>query len=115
MPPKFLANSSGTSQVTDLAGKAPMTSAPPVSPMTQIHQYSTTTTARPVTRNSQMPTFKMPNANLSANPLPTQQRLVTQIGYANPAMTANYQPSTGHMLMNANNGWTEQLFFPRAT
>jgi len=36
MPPEFFANSSETSQVTDLAGKAPMTSAPLVSPMTQI-------------------------------------------------------------------------------
>jgi len=36
MPPEFFANSSGTSQVTDLAGKAPMTSAPLVLPMNQI-------------------------------------------------------------------------------
>jgi len=63
MPPEFFANSSGTSQVTDLAGKAPITSAPPFSPMTQIPQYSTTTTALPVTGNFQMPTFQMPNAN----------------------------------------------------
>ena len=35
MPPEFFANSFGTSQVTDLAGKAPMTSTPPVLPMTQ--------------------------------------------------------------------------------
>jgi len=34
MPPDFGANSSGTSQVADVTGKAPMTSAPPVSPMT---------------------------------------------------------------------------------
>jgi len=51
MPPEFFANGSGTSQVADLAGKAPMTSAPPVSPMTQILQYSTTTTVRPVIGN----------------------------------------------------------------
>ena len=44
MPPEFFANSSGTSQITDLAGKAPMISAPLVSPMTQVPQYSTTTT-----------------------------------------------------------------------
>jgi len=61
MPPEFFTNSSGTSQVTNLAGKAPMTSAPPVLPMTQIPQYSTTTTARPVTGNFQMLTFEMPN------------------------------------------------------
>jgi len=35
MPPDFGANSSGTSQVADTIGKAPMASAPPVSPMTQ--------------------------------------------------------------------------------
>jgi len=115
MTPEFFANSSGTSQVTDLAGKAPMTSAPLVLPMTQIPQYSTTTTARPITGNFQMPTFQMPNANSSANPLPTQPRFVTQTCYANPAMTSNYQPSAGHMPMNANNGWTEQLFFPHVT
>jgi len=115
MPPDFCTNSSGTSQITDLAGKAPTTSAPPVSPMTQIPQYSTTTTTRPVTGNFQMPTFQMPNANSSANPLPTQQRFVTQSGYANPAMTINYQPSAGPMPMNANNGWTEQSFFRHVT
>ena len=35
MPLDFLANSSKTSRVVDLIGKAPMTSEPPVSPMTQ--------------------------------------------------------------------------------
>jgi len=35
MPPDFTANSSGTSQVADTTGKAPMASAPPVSLMTQ--------------------------------------------------------------------------------
>jgi len=69
MPPDFFVNSSRTSQVADLAGKAPMTSAPPVSPMTQNPQYATTTTARPITGNFQMPTFQIPNA--SADPLPT--------------------------------------------
>jgi len=72
MPLEFFANSSGTSQVTDLAGKTPMPSVPPVSPMTQIPQYSTTTTARPVTGNFQMPTFQIPNANSSTNSLPMQ-------------------------------------------
>jgi len=57
MPPDFFANNSGTSQVADLAGKAPMTSAPPVSPITQVPQYSTTTTTRPIAGNFQMPTF----------------------------------------------------------
>ena len=57
MPPDFMANSSGTSQVADVIGKAPMTSAPPLSPMTQNPQYYTITIARPFTGNSQMPTF----------------------------------------------------------
>jgi len=35
MPLDFFANSSGTSQVANLVGKAPMTSTPPVSSMTQ--------------------------------------------------------------------------------
>jgi hypothetical protein len=104
MPPDFGANSSGTSQAADMIGKAPMTSAPPVSPMTQNPQYSTTTTARPFTGNSQMPTFQMPNA--SADPLPTHQRFMTQTGYVNPMMIPNYQPSTGPTPMNVNNGWT---------
>jgi len=65
MPPDFFVNNSGTSQVADVAGKAPMTPAPPVSPMTQNPQYSTTTTARPITRNFQTPTFQIPNANSS--------------------------------------------------
>jgi len=62
-----------------------------------------------------MPTFQLPNANSSTNPLLTQQRFVTQTGYANLAVTTNYQPSAGHIPMNANNGWTEQLFFPHVT
>jgi len=48
----------------------------------------------------------MPNANSLANPLPTQQRFVTQTGYVNPATMLNYQPSVGPTPMNANNGWT---------
>jgi len=40
---------------------------------------------------------------------------MTQTGYASPAMTTNYQPLAGHMPMNTNNGWTEQLFFPHVT
>jgi len=35
MPPEFMANNAGTSQVADMTSKAPMASAPPVSPMTQ--------------------------------------------------------------------------------
>jgi len=78
MPSELFANSSGTSQVPDLARKAPMTSAPPVLPMTQNPQYSTTTTVGPVTGNFQMLMFQMPNA--STEPLPVHQRFMTQIG-----------------------------------
>jgi len=105
MPSDFFVNSSRTSQVADVAGKALMTSAPPVLPMTQNPQYSTTTTARPVTRNFQMPTFQIPNANSLTDPLLMQQRFMTQTGYVNLAMTTNYQPSAGPAPMNANNGW----------
>jgi len=61
MPLEFFTNSSGTSQVTNLAGKAPMPSEPLLSPMTQVPQYSMTTTARPIAGNFQMPTLQMPN------------------------------------------------------
>jgi hypothetical protein len=57
MPPDLMAKSPGTSQVADLTGKAPMASAPPNPPMNQSSQYTTTTTARPYTGNSQAPTF----------------------------------------------------------
>ena len=77
MPPEFLANNSISFHMSDIVGKAPMPSAPPVSPMTQVPQYSTTTTVRPITGNFQtptfqMPTFQVPNASSSANPLPTK-------------------------------------------
>jgi len=111
MPPEFMANSSRTSQVADMTGKAPMASAAPVSPMTQNPQYSTTTTARPFTWNSQIPTFQMPNA--SADPMPMHQRFMTQSGYVNSMMMPNYQPSAGLTPMNINNGWTGQFVFPQ--
>ena len=115
MPPEFFANSSGTSQVTDVAGKTPMPSVPLVLPMTQVPQYSMTTIVRLIARNFQMPTFQIPNVNASVNPLTTQQRFISQTGYVNPAMTTNYQPSMSLVSMNANNGWTGQLIFPHAT
>jgi len=111
MPPEFIANNSGTSQVADMSGKAPMALAPLVSPMTQNPQYSTTTTARPFTGNSQVSTFQMPNA--SADPMPTQQRFMTQPGYVNSMMMPNYQSSAGPTPMNVNNGWTRQFVFPQ--
>jgi len=104
MPLEFFANNSRTSQVTHSVGKAPIPSVPPVSPMTQVPQYSTMTTARLVTRNFQAPMFQMPNVNTSANPLPTQQRFMSQEGYVNPAVTTTYQPSARLVPMNVKNG-----------
>jgi len=110
MPLEFMAKSSRMSQVADTTGKAPMASAPTRSPMNQNPHYSTTTTARPFTGNSQIPMFQMPNA--SADPMPTQQRFMTQPGYANSMMMPNYQPSAGPTPMHVNNGWTGQFVFP---
>jgi len=70
MPPHLMAKSPRTSQVANLTGKPPMASAPPNPPMNQSPHYSTTTTARPYTGNSQAPTFQMPNA--SADSMLTQ-------------------------------------------
>jgi len=109
MPPELMVKTLGTSQVADVTGKAPMTSAPPNLPMNQNPQNSTTTTARSYTRNSQAPTFQMPNA--SADPIPTQQRFMTQLGYVNSMMMPNYQSSADPMPMNANSGWTGQFVF----
>jgi len=111
MPSDLMVKTPGTSQVADVTGKAPMASAPPNVPMNQSPQYTTTTTARPYTGNSQAPTFQMPNA--SANPMPTQQRFMIQPGYVNSMMMPNYQSSGGPIPMNANNGWTGQLVFPQ--
>jgi len=111
MPPELMAKGPGTSQVADVTSKAPMASAPPGSPMTQNPQYSTTTTARPFTRNSHAPTFQMPNA--SVDPMPTQLRFMTQPRYVNSMMMPNYQSSAGPTPMNVNNGWTGQFVFPQ--
>jgi len=78
----------GTSQTTDMRGKAPMASIPPNLPMNQSLQYTTTTTARPYTGNSQAPTFQMPNA--SADSMSTQQGFITQPGYVNSMMIPNF-------------------------
>ena len=86
-----------------------MASAPPTMPMNQSPQYTTTTTARPYTGNSQAPTFHMPNA--SADSMLMQQRFVTQPGYGNSMIMPNYQSSAGPMPMNANNGWLGQQVF----
>jgi len=108
MPPEL---TPGTSQTTDMRGKTPMASAPPSMPMNQSPQYTTTTTARPYTRNSQAPTFQMPNA--SADSMLMQQRSVVQPGYVNSMIMPNYQSSAGPMPMNANSGWLGQQVFPQ--
>jgi hypothetical protein len=77
MPPEFFTVNSGLSQVSGTAGKAPIPLAPPVSPMTQVSQYATSTTVRPMSRGFHMPSFQVPNASSSANPLPAQQRTLT--------------------------------------
>ena len=56
MPPE-LTLKTPISQTADVRGKAPMASAPPNMPMNQSPQYTTTTTARPYTGNSKVPTF----------------------------------------------------------
>ena len=57
MPPVLMLKTPGISQTADVRGKAPMASAPPNMPMNQSPQYTTTTTTRPCTGNSQAPTF----------------------------------------------------------
>jgi len=104
MPPEMMMKTPRTSQVADLTGKAPLASAPPNPPMNQSPRYTTTTTARPYTGNSQAPTFQMPNA--SADSMPMQQRFMTQPGYVNSMMMPNYQSSARPMPMDTNNGWT---------
>ena len=86
MPPEL---TPGTSQTTDMRGKTPMASAPPNMPMNQSPRYTTTTTARPYTGNSQAPTFQMPNA--SADSMLMQQRFMTQPGYVSSMIMPNYQ------------------------
>jgi len=111
MPPEYLLKTPDTSQAADMRGKAPMASAPLNMPMNQIPQYTTTTTTRPYTGNSQAPTFQMPNA--SADPMLMQQRFMTHPGYVNSMMVPNYQSSAGPMPMNANSGGLGQQVFPQ--
>jgi len=110
MPPDLMAKTLRTSQVADLTGKALMASAPPNPPMNQSPQYTTTTTARPYTGNSQVPMFQMPNASVDS--MPMQHRFMTQPGYVNSMIMPNYQSSVGFMPMNATSGRTIQLVFP---
>jgi hypothetical protein len=121
MPPELSAINSGLPQVFDVAGKAPVSSATPVSPMTQVHQYTTLTTVQPTSGGFQVPSFQAPNTSPSASLLPMQQKapamnqprvqFMPQAVYANcyPTMSASYQPSASFIPMSSNNGWSEQL------
>jgi len=111
MPLEMMLKTPGTSQMADTRGKAPMALAPPNLLMNQSPQYTTTTTTRPYTGNSQAPTFQLPNA--STDSMPTQQRFMTQPGYVNTMMMPSLQPSAGFMPINAKSGWTAQLVFPQ--
>jgi hypothetical protein len=105
MPPELSAINSGLPQVFDAAGKAPVSSATPVSPMTQVPQYATSTTVQPISGGFQVPSFQAPNTSSSASLVPMQQKapamsqpgvqFMPQAGYANcyPTMSASYQPS----------------------
>jgi len=111
MPPELTLKTPSVSQTADMRGKAPMASAPPNMPMNQSPQYTTTTTSRPYTGNSQAPTFQMPNA--SADSMLMQQSFMTQPRYVNSMIMPNYQSSARPMPMNANSGWPEQQVFPQ--
>jgi len=111
MHPEYLLKTPGTSQAADMRGKTPMASAPPNMLMNQSPQYTTNTTTRPYTGNSQAPTFQMPNA--SADSMLTQQRFMTQPRYVNSIMMPNYQSSAGPMPMNANSEWLGHQVFPQ--
>jgi hypothetical protein len=121
MPLELSAINSGLPQVFDTAGKAPISSAAPISPMTQVPQYTTSTTVQPTLGGFQVPSFQAPNTSPSASLLPMQQKapamsqprvqIMPQASYANcyPTMSASYQPSASFMPMSSNNGWSGQL------
>jgi hypothetical protein len=112
MPSELSAISSRLLQVFDAAGKPPVSSAAPVSPMTQVPQYATSTTVQLISGGFQVPSFQAPNTSSSA-PAMSQPRVqfMPQAGYANcyPTMSASYQPSADFIPMSPNNGWSGQL------
>jgi hypothetical protein len=57
MPPELSAINSRLPQVFDAAGKAPASLAAPVSPMTQVSQYATSTIVQPISGGFQVPSF----------------------------------------------------------
>jgi hypothetical protein len=74
MPPELSAINSGLPQVFDVAGKAPVSSAAPVSPMTQVPQYVTSITVQPISGGFQVPSFQAPNTSSSTSLLSMQQK-----------------------------------------
>jgi hypothetical protein len=70
MPSELSALNSGLPQVFDVAGKAPISSA--ISPMAQVPQYATSTTAQPTSGGFYMPSFQAPNTSPSASLMPMQ-------------------------------------------
>jgi hypothetical protein len=116
MPPELSSIRYELSQVFDAAGKAPVPSTPPVSPMTQVPQYATSTAVRSISGGFKVPSFQAPNTSSSTILLPTQEKAPTmsqpgvqfmpQAGYVNyhPAMSTICQPSVNFVPMNSNNG-----------
>jgi hypothetical protein len=102
MPSKLSAFNSGLPQVFDAAGKAPVSSVAPISPMTHVPQYATSTIVQPNSGGFQIPSFQAPNTSPSASLLLMQQKapamsqprvqFMPQAGYANcyPTMSASY-------------------------
>jgi hypothetical protein len=117
MPPESSAFNPGLSQVSDVAGKAPLPSVG--SPIVQVPQYTTATTMQPTPGSFQMPLGQTSNSSPSASMLLMQQKapaisqlgvqFMPQAGYNYPAMPVNYQPSANFVLMNANNNWSGQF------
>jgi len=60
MPLELSAISSGLPQVFDAVGKAPVSSAALVSPMTQVPQYATSNTVQPISEGFRCLCFKHP-------------------------------------------------------
>jgi hypothetical protein len=74
MPPELSTINSGLPQVFDAAEKAHVSSVAPISPMTQVPQYATSTTMQLISGGFQVPSFQAPNTSSSASLLPMQQK-----------------------------------------
>jgi hypothetical protein len=74
MPLELSAINSRLPQVFDAAGKAPASSAAPISPMTQVPQYAISTTVQPTSEGFQVPSFQAPNTSSLTSLLPMRQK-----------------------------------------